>query len=57
MKQVRNKKEYGVWYYTSYQDSECEFRIYQLYDSNKIKVLEFASYGTMKEYIETGVIS
>ena len=57
MKQVRCKKEYGVWCYIKVEandDNGLDAPIYELYDKDWNWVDDFGSYGDMKHYIETG---
>jgi hypothetical protein len=59
MKQVKCKKQFGVWYYekinpNDYNDLDAP--IYELYDDKKRFVNTFGCYNDMKYYIETGEI-
>lgn len=57
MKQLKCKKQLGVWFYEKINPDEyndLDAPIYELYDSNKKLVMVFGSYNDMKYYVETG---
>lgn len=57
LKQVRCKKECGVWYYQKEipnDYNELDGPLYELYDSNKRLVRVFAFYNDMMHFVRTG---
>lgn len=59
LKKLRCKKKFGTWFYRvifpTWQNT-LDAPIYELYDADKKHVADFAYYGDMKIYIETGTI-
>ena len=59
LKKLRCKKQFGVWYYRVIfptWHNLLDAPIYELYNSEKKHVADFAYYGDMKIYIQTGTI-
>jgi hypothetical protein len=60
MKQVRCKKEYGVWFYDKVvptDDNELDSPIYELSsEEDPSHCITFGSYNDMMFYIQTGII-
>ena len=58
-KKLRCKKQFGTWFYKVLSPTwqNClDAPVYELYDADKKHVADFAFYGDMKIFIETGTI-
>lgn len=58
-KKLRCKKEYGTWLYAIVKPScwnDLDAPVYRLFNEQEEFVQDFAYYGDMKHYVETGEI-